>query len=302
MQSLLNDILTEVQPLIGQGQVAKYIPALAEVDPNQFGIAVCDTEGKVTTAGQAETPFSIQSISKVFNLVLAVTYYGESLWQRVGCEPSGLPFNSLVQLEYENGIPRNPFINAGALVISDMVQSRLISPHVAMRDLVRKLSGNESVLANIDVAESEFDHRARNAAMAYLMKAFGNFQNDVEEVLHNYFHNCALEMSCVDLARSTQFLANRGYCSLTKEAVLSQDHTRQFNAILATSGLYDEAGSFAFRVGLPGKSGVGGGIIAVVPGRFSLCVWSPALNKMGNSLAGVAALESLTRRINWSVY
>ncbi|MCU7555649.1 glutaminase B [Alteromonas sp. ASW11-19] len=302
MQALLNDIMQEVQPLIGQGQVATYIPALAKVNPNQFGIAVCDTSGKVTTAGDATTEFSIQSISKVFNLVLAVTYYGESLWQRVGCEPSGLPFNSLVQLEYENGIPRNPFINAGALAIADMNQSRLIAPHVAMRDLVRKLSGNEGLLANPDVANSEFEHRARNAAMAYLMKAYGNFHNDVEEVLHNYFYNCALEMSCVDLARASQFLANRGHCTITKEPVLTHDQTRQVNALLATSGLYDEAGSFAFKVGLPGKSGVGGGIIAVVPGRFSLCVWSPALNRMGNSQAGVAALESLTRRINWSVY
>ncbi|MCW8091483.1 glutaminase B [Alteromonas sp. ASW11-130] len=302
MQELLNDILEEVKPLVGKGNVASYIPELAKVNPNQFGIAICDTQGKVTTAGDATTGFSIQSISKVFNLVLAYIYYGNSLWDRVGCEPSGLPFNSLVQLEYENGIPRNPFINAGALVVSDMVHSRLIAPHVALRDLIRKLSDNPSILADIDVADSEFEYRARNAAMSYLMKAFGNFNNDVEEVLRTYFMNCAIKMSCVDLARATQFLANRGFCTVTKKEVLTGDQTRQMNALLATSGLYDEAGSFAFKVGLPGKSGVGGGIIAVVPGRFSICVWSPALNKMGNSMAGVAALESLTRHIKWSVY
>ncbi|MEW9798953.1 glutaminase B [Alteromonas sp. CYL-A6] len=302
MQALLEEIYQEVLPLIGQGKVADYIPALASVRPDQLGIAVCGVSGKMMSVGDDTTPFSIQSISKLFNLVLAVKHYGEGLWQRVGCEPSGLPFNSLVQLEYEKGIPRNPFINAGALVISDMNQTRFVSPHIAMRDFVRKLCGNPALVANAVVADSEYQHRSRNAAMAYLMKAFNNFENEVEDVLHHYFYNCALEMTCQDLARAVNFLANRGYCQFSCQQVLDIDETRQVNALLATSGLYDEAGRFAFRVGLPGKSGVGGGIIAVVPGRFSVCVWSPELNDMGNSLAGVAALESLTRRINWSVY
>ena len=224
------------------------------------------------------------------------------MWERVGREPSGLPFNSLVQLEYENGIPRNPFINAGALVISDMNESRFASPHIGMRDFVRRLACNGEVVANKTVADSEFEHRARNAAMAYLMKAYGNFENDVDDVLHSYFHNCAIEMSCEDLARATNFLANKGYSVCADEQVLTADQNRQVNALLATSGMYDEAGSFAFEVGLPGKSGVGGGIIAVVPQQFSICVFSPALNKVGNSLLGVAALTSLSKRIGWSVY
>lgn len=302
MQSLLDDIYSEILPLVGQGKVADYIPALANVPPNQLGIAVCGVSGTLTSVGDASTPFSIQSISKLFNLVLAMKHYGDGLWQRVGCEPSGLPFNSLVQLEVEKGIPRNPFINAGALVISDMNQTRFVSPHIAMRDMVRKLSGRADIVANAIVADSEYQHRSRNAAMAYLMKSFGNFENEVEDVLHHYFLNCAIEMTCEDLAKAVNFLANRGYCQFSQSQVLSLDETRQMNALLATSGLYDEAGRFAFRVGLPGKSGVGGGIVAVVPGRFSLCVWSPALNEAGNSLAGVAALESLTRRIEWSVY
>ena len=302
MENLLEAIFEEVKPMLGQGKVADYIPALAGVNPYQFGIAICDNEGRISSVGDANVPFSIQSISKVFNLVLAMNHYGESMWERVGREPSGLPFNSLVQLEYENGIPRNPFINAGALVISDMNQSRFASPHIGMRDFVRRLSNNESIFANKLVADSEYEHRARNAAMAYLMKAYNNFENEVEEVLHNYFYNCAVEMSCVDLARATSFLANRGYSRWTDEQILTPDETRQVNALLATSGMYDEAGSFAFKVGLPGKSGVGGGIIAVVPGRFSICVFSPALNSVGNSLLGVAALTSLTKRIHWSVY
>ncbi|MBU2979450.1 glutaminase B [Alteromonas sp. C1M14] len=302
MQSLLDGIYSEIKPLLGQGKVADYIPALAKVDPHQFGIAICSNNGEITEVGDANKPFSIQSISKVFNLVLAMNHYDDSLWQRVGCEPSGLPFNSLVQLEYENGIPRNPFINAGALLISDIVQSRFASPQVAMRDFLRTLSGNAEIHSNPEVADSEYAHRDRNAAMAYLMRDYNNFDNEVEEVLQNYFFNCAMEMSCVDLARAINFLANRGYSSIAEKQILSADQTRQVNALLATSGMYDEAGSFALKVGLPGKSGVGGGIVAVVPGRFSICVFSPALNKVGNSLLGVAALESLSKRISWSVY
>jgi glutaminase len=302
MLELLEAIFDEVKPMLGEGKVADYIPALASVDPHQFGIAICDIEGRITSIGDADVPFSIQSISKVFNLVLAMNHYGEDMWERVGCEPSGLPFNSLVQLEYEDGIPRNPFINAGALVVSDMTQSRFASPHIGMRDFVRRLSCNDNIFANKVVADSEFEHRARNAAMAYLMKAYNNFENEVEDVLHSYFNNCALEMSCVDLARATNFLANRGYSICADEQVLSPDQNRQVNALLATSGMYDEAGSFAFKVGLPGKSGVGGGVIAVVPGRFSICVFSPALNAVGNSHLGVAALTSLIKHINWSVY
>lgn len=302
MQALLREIYEEILPLVGQGKVADYIPALSTVPANQLGICVCGVSGQIFSVGDAHTAFSIQSISKLFNLVLAMKHYGEGLWRRVGCEPSGLPFNSLVQLEVEKGIPRNPFINAGALVVSDMNHTRFVSPHIAMRDLLRKLSMRQDIVANGTVADSEYQHRSRNAAMAYLMKSFGNFDNEVEDVLHHYFMNCAIEMTCVDLARSVNFLANRGFCQFSHTQVLDENETRQVNALLATSGLYDEAGRFAFRVGLPGKSGVGGGIVAVVPGRFSVCVWSPALNEAGNSLAGVAALESLTRRIEWSVY
>lgn len=302
MQTLLRAIYEDVKPLIGQGKVADYIPALANVDPNQFGIAIYSNQGEIFQIGEAETPFSIQSISKVFSLTLAIKHYGEGMWKRVGCEPSGLPFNSLVQLEYEHGIPRNPFINAGALVVSDMNQSRFASPHYAMREFVRRVSGNPELQTDQVVANSEYEFRHRNAAMAHLMKAYGNFENPVDDVLRSYFSNCALKMSCVDLAKAFNFLANKGYSSISQEQIISEQETRQVNALMATSGLYDEAGSFAFQVGLPGKSGVGGGIVAIVPNRFSICVWSPALNKVGNSTAGVAALESMTKQIGWSVY
>lgn len=302
MQALLEQILDEVRPLLGRGRVADYIPALADVAADQLGIAVCSAEGELFEAGDARTPFSIQSISKVFSLVQAIGHRGESLWERLGHEPSGQPFNSLVQLEFERGRPRNPFINAGALVICDINQSRFATPEISLRDFVRRLSGNPHVVSDARVAESEYQHRARNAAMAYLMQAFGNFHNDVEAVLRSYFHHCALRMNCVDLARAFGFLARDGHCLSSGEAVLTPRQARQVNAIMATSGLYDETGNFAYRVGLPGKSGVGGGIVAVVPGRFSICVWSPELNAAGNSLIGMAALEALSQRIDWSVF
>lgn len=302
MQALLNEILDEVRPLIGQGKVADYIPALASVAPRQLGIAAYSNDGELFCAGDARTAFSVQSISKVFGLVQAIGHSGEDIWQRLGQEPSGQPFNSLVQLEFERGRPRNPFINAGALVICDINQSRFAAPALSMRDFVRRLSGNPELIIDTRVAESEYQHRARNAAMAYLMQAFGNFHNEVEAVLRSYFSSCALRMSCVDLARAFSFLASDGFCKHSGEQILRPRQAKQVNALMATSGLYDEAGNFAYRVGLPGKSGVGGGIVAVVPGRFSVCVWSPELNAAGNSLAGMAALELLSQRIGWSVF
>jgi glutaminase len=267
MQTLLNEILDEVRPLIGQGKVADYIPALADVPAQQLGIAVYGNDGTYHCAGDALEPFSVQSISKVFSLVQAIGHSGEAIWERLGHEPSGQPFNSLVQLEF-----------------------------------VRRLSGNPQVLIDARVADSEYQFRARNAAMAYLMQSFGNFHNEVETVLRSYFSCCALKMSCLDLARAFCFLANNGFCKHSGEQILTPRQTQQVNSIMATSGLYDEAGNFAYRVGLPGKSGVGGGIVAIVPGQFTVCVWSPELNAAGNSLAGMAALELLSSRIGWSVF
>jgi glutaminase len=302
MQALLNEILDQVRPLLGRGKVASYIPALASVPGNRLGIAVYANSGELFYAGDARQTFSIQSISKVFSLVQAIQHSGEDIWQRLGHEPSGQPFNSLLQLELEGGRPRNPFINAGALVISDINQSRFAAPVLSMRDLVRRLSGNPGIAVDYRIAESEYQFRARNAAMAYLMQSFGNFHNDVEAVLRSYFSHCALSMSCIDLAHAFCFLACDGFCRHSGEQVLSARQTQQVNSIMATSGLYDEAGNFAYRVGLPGKSGVGGGIVAVVPGEYSICVWSPELNASGNSLAGMAVLEQLSERVGWSVF
>lgn len=300
---LLAGILEEVRPLLGQGKVADYIPALAQVPADRLGIAVCTVEGELFTAGDALEPFSIQSISKALSLTLALTLYQEEeIWARVGKEPSGQPFNSLVQLEFEQGIPRNPFINAGALVVSDLLETRLTAPRQRTLELVRRLCGNPAIMADQVVARSEYQHSARNAAIAYLMKAYGNFENEVDKVLQSYFNACAIRMSCVDLARAFVYLANRGVPLGESTPLLPARTTKQVNALLATCGLYDEAGDFAYRVGMPGKSGVGGGIMALIPGELSICVWSPELNKAGNSLAGTAALELLAERLGRSIF
>lgn len=301
--SMLESILTDVKPLIGQGKVADYIPALASVDGAKLGIAISTVDGQHFSAGDAQERFSIQSISKVLSLVVAMNHYAEDeIWQRVGKDPSGQPFNSLLQLEIEQGIPRNPFINAGALVVCDMLQSRLSAPRQRMLEIVRKLSGVEDIAYDAVVARSEFEHSARNAAIAWLMKSFGNFHNDVATVLQNYFHYCALKMSCSELAQTFLFLASQGHYPQRTQSVITPLQARQVNALMATSGMYQNAGEFAWRVGLPAKSGVGGGIVAIVPQEMAIAVWSPELDVAGNSLAGVAVLEKLTQRMGHSVY
>ncbi|EOX3335321.1 glutaminase B [Vibrio cholerae] len=300
---ILASIIEEVRPLTGQGKVADYIPALAKVPSEKLGIAVFTNQGEVITAGDAQEGFSIQSISKVLSLTLAMgLYQPDELWSRVGKEPSGQAFNSLIQLEMEHGIPRNPFINAGAIVVCDMLQSRLSAPRQRLLEFVRQLSGESLIAYDKVVAASEMMHSDRNAAIAYLMRSFGNFHNEVIPVLHNYFHACALKMSCVELAKTFSYLANKGVSVVTGETVITPIQSKQTNALLATCGLYDGAGEFAYRVGMPGKSGVGGGIIAVVPGEMTIAVWSPALDQSGNSLAGTRALELLAQRIGRSIF
>lgn len=249
--AILENILRQVRPLIGQGKVADYIPALATVDGSRLGIAICTVDGQLFQAGDAQERFSIQSISKVLSLVVAMRHYSEEeIWQRVGKDPSGSPFNSLVQLEMEQGIPRNPFINAGALVVCDMLQGRLSAPRQRMLEVVRGLSGVSDISYDTVVARSEFEHSARNAAIAWLMKSFGNFHHDVTTVLQNYFHYCALKMSCVELARTFVFLANQGKAIHIDEPVVTPMQARQINALMATSGMYPALVPVAFQAGL----------------------------------------------------
>ncbi|MEZ8825558.1 glutaminase B [Vibrio amylolyticus] len=302
-QIILQEILHEVRPLIGQGKVADYIPALAKVANDKLAIAVYTNQGEVIKAGDADDAFSIQSISKALSLTLAMSLYQPNeIWQRVGKEPSGQAFNSMIQLEMEHGIPRNPFINAGAIMVADLLQSRLSAPRQRLLEFVRQLSGDTHIVYDKVVAASEMMHSDRNAAIAYLMRSFGNFENDVIPVLNNYFHACSLKMSCVDLAKTFSYLANKGTSVQTGKQIITPTQTKQLNALLATCGLYDGAGEFAYRVGMPGKSGVGGGIVAIIPNEMSIAVWSPELDQSGNSLAGTQALELLSERIGRSIF
>ncbi len=300
-QSILDEIYAEVRPSIGQGQVADYIPALAKIDPNKFGIAMETVDGECFQVGDATERFSIQSISKVFNLALGVRIVGDQVWERVGIEPSGNPFNSLVQLEMEKGIPRNPFINAGALVVADILLDHLDNPGEDMLRFVEKLRCSD-IHFNEEVVKSEKEHGYTNTALLNFMKAYGNINNEVEEVLDAYYHQCSIEMGCAGLARSFLFLANGGVVPGTGTRVLTVSQAKRINAIMLTCGFYDQAGDFAYLVGLPGKSGVGGGIVAVIPGKLAITVWSPALNKHGNSILGIKALELFTTRTGLSIF
>lgn len=264
-------------------------------------MALQTIEGQTFAVGDADEPFSIQSISKMFSLTQALRFLGAALWQRVGREPSGTPFNSLVQLEYEKGIPRNPFINAGALVVADIILTHDEQPRENYLQLLRQLSGVASLTFDETILQSEKSSGHRNRAMANLLKAYDNLQHPVDEVLDFYFMQCAVMMNCKQLATSCQFLANQGVSPMAGKVVSSRK-AKRINAVMLTCGTYDAAGDFAFRVGLPGKSGVAGGIVAVVPGKLSLCVWSPALNAAGNSYAGTKALELFTTKTRLSIF
>ncbi len=288
----------------GEGKVADYIPALARVDPNRFGLAVITCDGETAEYGDAWLPFSIQSISKVFTLTMALQRMGESLWVRVGREPSGSRFNSIVQLEAEGGVPRNPFINAGAIVVTDAVLAGRPPGEAVddIRDTLRRLAGADSIDVDKEVATSEAATGYRNYSLANFMKGFDNLHSPVEDVLQTYFHQCSLRITCRQLARAGLFLAKEGVDPLTGEVVISPEHARRINAIMMTCGHYDASGEFAFQVGLPGKSGVGGGILTIVPDVAAVAVWSPGLNAVGNSQVGTLALERLAARMRWSVF
>lgn len=298
---ILSEIADEVRPLVGQGQVADYIPTLAQVPRDRFGMVVRTVEGEVFSVGDAAERFSIQSISKVFSLTVAMGLEGDAVWERVGREPSGTAFNSLVQLEVERGIPRNPFINAGALVVLDMVLSHQREGEDLVLDFVRRTCASPGVGYDPVVAAAERATSYRNRALAHFLKSFGNLRNDPDRVLDAYFLLCSISMSCSELASAFQYLATGGLTAGGEEVATARQ-VKRVNAVMLTCGVYDEAGDYAYRVGLPAKSGVGGGVVAVMPGRFVAAVWSPCLSEKGNSLAGTMALELLTTKTALSVF
>lgn len=301
LQEIIDDIATAVQPLMKQGEVADYIPALACIRREQFGMAVQTIDDQHFSTGQADTGFSIQSISKVLGLTLAINHHGRKLWDRVGLEPSGDPFNSLVQLEHERGIPRNPLINAGAILVADTLLAAHADPVAELQNLIRLQTGNTPPIDS-EVAASEKATGFRNEAMANLMKSFGNLKHPVSEVLDVYFRHCSIVTTCSELAKTFAFLANDGKQPACGTAVVTPRRARRINALMLTCGTYDRAGEFAFEVGLPAKSGVGGGIVAIVPGKMAVCAWSPGLGASGNSVAATEALRLFAERTGYSVF
>jgi len=301
---IVQEIAAELAVAIDRGSVARYIPELASVSPGHFGIAIVGNDGECHLAGDADMQFSVQSITKVFALTMTLAAIGDDLWDRVGREPSGSAFNSIVQLEWEHGIPRNPFINAGAIVVSDVLLSSYEPSEAIAKflDFMRLLSGDQGVALDATVAQSEKVTGHRNVALASYMRAFGNIQHPIEQTLDIYFNQCSLSMSCHQLALAGRFLMAGGINPDTGESVVSARRARRILALMMTCGHYDGSGEFAFRVGLPGKSGVGGGILAILPRVASIAVWSPGLNDRGNSQLGTLALEMLVQRTGWSVF
>lgn len=300
IQEVLDRIYQEMSQRSDRGEVATYIPELASVNVNHFGLAVALADGQVYSAGDAEVPFSIQSISKVFTLSLALGKVGNTLWERVGREPSGNAFNSILQLEREQGIPRNPFINAGAIVVTDVILARS-SPAEALAELInfiRYAADDTNIYINDAVALSEKATGHRNFALAHFLRSFNNLTHEPELTLGTYFHQCAIEMSCRQLALAGRFLTN----ATDMPQLISPDRVRRINALMITCGHYDASGDFAYKVGLPGKSGVGGGILVIVPGTAAIAVWSPGLTAQGNSLLGTEAVKTLAQQMDWSVF
>ncbi len=300
--AILQQIWQEVAPRLGEGKVASYIPQLATVDPAQFGMTVYRLNGQMFSIGAAQTRFSAQSVTKLFALALAYTREGDGIWQRLGKEPSGNPFNSLVQLEYERGKPRNPFINAGALVITDLLASRFVDSEIAVLQFIRQLCGSNTPDFDLKVAQSELQTAHRNFAIAHLIKDFGNLHNTVSAVVRSYCRQCSVTLTCEELARAASFLANHGTVPWSGQQVLDQSSAKRISAVMLTCGTYDAAGDFAYRVGLPAKSGVGGAIVAVIPGEAAVAVWSPGLDASHNSALGTYALERLTDLTRQSIF
>ncbi|MDR2034941.1 MAG: glutaminase [Helicobacteraceae bacterium] len=303
LQTTLNEVASEVRSLLGKGSVANYIPALAIADPTKFAMAIATVQGDVFCVGDCDELFSIQSISKVFALTQAFKILDSDLWRRVDRENAGSEFNSLLALELSAGIPRNPLSNAGAIVTTDVILTeRGKETKASLLEFFRVRSGNMSIDFNEEIAQLESEHGRRTKALAYLIASFKNLENHPQTVSMLYFYQCAMEASCVDLARSLLFLANKGVCPISQEHVISASQAKRINSILLTCGHYDVSGDFAFRVGLPGKSCVSGAIAALVPGKMAIAAWSPALNKDGVSLVASAALEIFATKTGLSVF
>ncbi|MEB3300327.1 MAG: glutaminase A [Candidatus Sericytochromatia bacterium] len=285
------------------GEVATYIPELAKADPEAFGVAFCTVEGQVGTAGDAGTAFTIQSVSKPFLFGMALDAHGrQAVGQRVGVEPTGDPFNAIITLEQHTKRPHNPMVNAGAIAVASMVPG--LAPADRLNHLLEGLGRYAGRRLHVDTSVylSERATGHRNRAMAHLMLNFGMLDGAVEEVLDLYFQQCSVLVTARDLAVMAAVLANRGVHPLTGERALGEGHVRDVLSVMFSCGMYDASGRWMHEVGLPAKSGVGGGILAVVPGRMGLAAFSPRLDPHGHSVRGMAAIRELARALGLHVF
>ncbi|ANE47682.1 glutaminase [Paenibacillus swuensis] len=307
----IQDWLTEVVDIsrvfASQGEVAAYIPELLKAPHDTLGICIISPDGQTISAGDVDFELTLQSISKVFTLILALMDLGEAhVFSKVGKEPTGDDFNSMLKLELvEPGIPFNPLINAGAIVISALIQGQ--SPqHKSERILnfFRLISGNATLEVDEEVFMSEAAHAHRNRSLAYFLKDNGVLtdQDDVEEILEIYFRHCSIKVTCSDMARMALVLANEGVDPASGESLIPRRYVQIAKTFMITCGMYNASGEFAIGVGLPAKSGVSGGILTLVPGKYGIGIVGPALNSKGNSVAGVHLIELLSRRQKWSMF
>ena len=301
-KNIIEKVFLDTNRINDTGKMPSYIPELANVDPTMFGVHITSLDGKNWGMGNNLEKFSIQSITKVFSLTLAYKIVGEKIWKRVDVEPSGTKFDSLLLLEINNGIPRNPFVNSGAIVICDILISNLDNAKKEFLEFMRDLSDIPDLNYSDKIADSEKAHGYRNIALCNFIKSFGNIKNNPTDVLDFYFDLCSLEMNCQQLSHAFTYLANGGVKISNDYKVITKSQSKRINALMLTCGFYDESGEFAFKVGLPGKSGVGGGIVALYPNNYVITVWSPRLNPNGNSFLGMKFLEEFTTQSEFTIF
>ncbi|WP_078554928.1 glutaminase A [Bacillus alkalicellulosilyticus] len=301
----LEQIVEEIRPLTKQGKVATYIPALGHANPNTLAIAIYEGEGNCFSAGNISEKFTLQSVSKILSLALALQEHGEDyVFSKVGMEPTGDPFNSIAKLETSvPSKPLNPMINAGALAVTAMLPGKDTDEKLKnLLDFIHQLSGNSKITYNEEVAQSEFETANLNRSLCYFMKSHGVIEGDIEDLLDLYTKQCAIEVDCNDLAHMGWVLGNKGFNPITQKKVLSHDISRIVKTFMVTCGMYNDSGEFAIKVGIPAKSGVAGGILCAVPNGPGIGIYGPALDNKGNSLGGIKLLERISAERNLSIF
>ena len=305
MKKLLDNFLEKNRESVREGKVATYIPELAKADSNDLGICVVTLNGEVYKSGLADKKFTIQSISKVISLMLAILDNGRDyVFEKVGVEPTGDSFNSIVNLEIRNkDKPYNPMVNSGAIVTTSLIEGETKEEKFErLLEFTKRVTGNENITVNEEVYKSECETGNRNRALAYFLKSSGFLDSDVDETLDIYFRQCSIEVTTEDLAKFGAMLANDGVLPWSGERIISRDICRIIKTIMVTCGMYDDSGKFAVHIGIPAKSGVGGGIMASVPRRMGIGVYGPALDDKGNSVGGKNILRDLSEEMDLSIF